>query len=209
MSIERIDDRIRERSLLTHPFYREWSAGTLTREALAGYALEYFSLVKAVPEMMGPMVATAPAAQQAEIEQQRAEEASHIPLWAGFASAFGISREQLDTHEPLPETREAIAALRGLTRDFETGAAAMYALELEIPAIAKTKLEGLTDLYGVTDDAALEYFREHREADVRHAQTWRDAVAGQANGAVPDAIERSLDAQHRLLDGCHRVYCQA
>ena len=98
MSIERIDDRIRERSLLTHEFYQSWSAGMLTREALAGYAKEYFALVKAVPEMMEPMVAAAPAALRANVAEQREEEASHLPLWAGFAQAFGISREELDSH---------------------------------------------------------------------------------------------------------------
>ena len=208
MSIEKIDERIRERSLLTHEFYKTWSAGMLTREALAGYAKEYFALVKAVPEMMEPMVASAPAGLRADIEEQRDEEASHIPLWAAFAEAFGITRDELDAHEPLPETKEAVALMKSLTSDdFAKAACAMYALELEIPAIAKTKLEGLEKLYGITDDAPLEYFREHNEADVRHAATWRDIVASHANGTIPDAIERSLDAQHRLLDGCTRVYC--
>lgn len=208
MSIERIDERIRERSLLTHAFYREWSAGTLTRDALAGYAKEYFALVKAVPEMMEPMVANAPVSMRAEVTEQRDEEASHIPLWAGFAEAFGISRDELDAHEPLPETREAIVLMKSLTADdFAKAACAMYALELEIPAIAKTKLEGLEKLYGITADSALEYFREHNEADVRHAATWRGIVDEYAMGGIPSAVERSLDAQHKLLDGCHRVYC--
>ena len=207
MSIQRIDDRIRERSLLTHEFYQQWSAGTLSRDALAGYAREYFALVRAVPEMMEPMVAAAPPALRADLEEQRAEEASHIPLWTDFAAAFGIEAEELERHEPLPETREAIDALRGLTSEFESGACAMYALELEIPAIARTKLEGLESLYGIRQEAALAYFREHQEADVRHAATWRELVAESANGGIPEAIERSLDAQHRLLDGCHRVYC--
>lgn len=208
MSIGQIDERIRERSLLTHAFYKSWSAGTLTREALAGYAKEYFALVQAVPEMMEPMVASAPASLRAEVVEQRDEEASHIPLWAGFAEAFGISRAELDTHEPLPETQEAIALMKSLTADdFAKAACAMYALELEIPAIAKTKLEGLEKLYGITADSALEYFREHGEADVRHAATWRNVVGATSNGAIPEAIERSLDAQHKLLDGCHRVYC--
>ena len=208
MSIDRIDDRIRERSLLTHEFYRTWSAGMLTRDALAGYAKEYFALVKAVPEMMEPMVAAAPASLKGEVVSQRDEEASHIPLWTHFASAFGITREELESHSPLPETEEAIALMKSLTADdFGRAACAMYALELEIPAIAKTKLEGLEKLYGITADAHLEYFREHSEADVRHAATWRDVVAQHANGSIPDAIERSLDAQHRLLDGCTRVYC--
>src|SRR5688500_973512 len=117
MSIERIDQRIRERSLLTHTFYREWSAGMLTREALAGYAKEYFALVKAVPEMMEPMVANAPAQLRADVVEQRDEEAGHIPLWAGFAAAFDISQAELDAHEPLPETQEAIALMKSLTAD--------------------------------------------------------------------------------------------
>ncbi|HEX6589335.1 MAG TPA: iron-containing redox enzyme family protein [Longimicrobiales bacterium] len=208
MSIERIDDRIRERSLLTHEFYKSWSAGTLTREALAGYAKEYFALVKAVPEMMEPMVASAPAALRADVIEQRDEEASHLALWAGFAEAFGISRDELESHEPLPETREAVALMKSLTADdFAKAACAMYALELEIPAIAKSKLEGLEKLYGITADSALEYFREHNEADVRHAGTWRAIVDDYAMGGIPQAIERSLDAQHKLLDGCQRVYC--
>ena len=208
MSIERIDDRIRERSLLTHEFYKSWSAGMLTREALAGYAKEYFALVKAVPEMMQPMVAGAPASLRADIEEQRAEEASHIPLWQNFAAAFGITVDELESHQPLPETKQAIDLMTSLTaEDFGTAACAMYALELEIPAIAKTKLEGLEKLYGIDADSALEYFREHQEADVRHAATWRELVADHSNGVIPEAIERSLDAQHRLLDGCVRVYC--
>ena len=136
MSIQRIDDRIRERSLLTHEFYQQWSAGTLSHDALAGYAREYFALVRAVPEMMQPMIAAAPPALRADLEEQRAEEASHIPLWTDFAAAFGIEAEELERHEPLPETREAIDTLRGLTSEFERGACAMYALELEIPAMA-------------------------------------------------------------------------
>lgn len=207
MNIDRIDARIRERSLLTHAFYREWSAGTLSRDALAGYAREYFALVRAVPEMMERMVEAAPPALRAGLEEQRAEEASHVPLWADFAAALGVGADELDAHEPLPETREAIRALRDLTREFDSGACAMYALELEIPAIATSKLEGLEKLYDIRDAAALAYFREHREADVRHAASWRELVAEQAEDGIPDAVERSLDAQHRLLDGCHRVYC--
>ena len=50
--ILKIDQIIEERSLLGHPFYQTWSEGKLTRDALAGYAKEYFQLVKAVPKFM-------------------------------------------------------------------------------------------------------------------------------------------------------------
>ena len=131
------------------------------------------------------------------------------PCNCGAASLIRTARDVNDgkPHWVVGKVREAIDTLRGLTSEFERGACAMYALELEIPAIAKTKLEGLESLYGIREDSALAYFREHQEADVRHAATWRGLVAESANGGIPEAIERSLDAQHRLLDGCHRVYC--
>ena len=54
--ILKIDQIIEERSLLGHPFYQTWSEGKLTRDALAGYAKEYFQLVKAVPKFMDSII---------------------------------------------------------------------------------------------------------------------------------------------------------
>ena len=48
----RIDAEIEKRSLLKHPFYRKWSEGKLTKGNLAGYSMEYFQLVKAVPTLV-------------------------------------------------------------------------------------------------------------------------------------------------------------
>lgn len=206
---ERMDARVRERSLLGHPFYRAWSAGELSRDALAEYAREYFQLVQAVPAFMDTIIERAPTDARAELREQRDEEAEHAEPWQRFARAFGIQADALDAHDARAETTEAIAMFRQALGDtFEQGAAAMYALELEIPAIAVTKMEGLETRYGMTSDDALDYFRLHSEADVRHAAAWRELLA--ASGAAEDtlmaAADRSLDAQHRLLDGCYQVH---
>jgi len=207
----RIDARIVEGSLLTHPFYRSWSAGELSREALAGYAAEYFQLVKAVPGFLERTMEVAPAAMRDELVEHRDEEAEHVAPWRGFARALDVAEGDLDAHRPLPETDEAVATMNeAVSGSFIEAAAAMYALELEIPKIAQTKMEGLCEFYGIEDDEAVEYFRLHTEADVRHAATWRDILdraAPEDEPRIVDAVERSLRAQHRLLDGCVRVYC--
>jgi pyrroloquinoline-quinone synthase len=50
--IVRIDNEVENRSLLKHPFYKMWSNGELNLNQLRGYSLEYFQLVKLVPEMV-------------------------------------------------------------------------------------------------------------------------------------------------------------
>lgn len=206
---ERMDARIRERSLLGHPFYQAWSAGQLSREALAEYAREYFQLVQAVPSYMDTIIDRAPASARPELTDQREEEAEHVEPWRRFARSLEIDEAALAQHERRPETAEALQGFgRALGDSFSEGAAAMYALELEIPAIASTKMDGLEKHYAMTSDDALGYFRLHAEADVRHAATWRELLAAEDvdADAVLTAVDRSLDAQHRLLDGCYEVH---
>ncbi|MFZ0357039.1 MAG: hypothetical protein WAL53_02795, partial [Nitrososphaeraceae archaeon] len=50
--IYKIDQTVEEMSLLKHPFYKMWSNGELSLNQLQGYSLEYFQLVKIVPEMV-------------------------------------------------------------------------------------------------------------------------------------------------------------
>lgn len=208
--IRKLDAMVAERSLLEHPFYRAWSAGELTRDALAGYAREYLHLVRAVPELVDAVRRRAPASMRDELAEHREEEAEHVEAWLRFAGALGVDAEDLDAHEPRAETAEAVAGMkRACATSYDAGAAAMYALELEIPRIAATKMDGLERFYGLTSDDALDYFRLHAEADIRHAATWRDElVASEAPEAeLTAAAEQSIDAQNLLLDGCVAGYC--
>jgi pyrroloquinoline-quinone synthase len=47
-----VDSMIAERSLLKHPFYQAWTAGTLSRERLQNYAVEYYPHVAAFPRYL-------------------------------------------------------------------------------------------------------------------------------------------------------------
>ena len=48
---ENLDAIIDERSLLKHPFYQAWTAGTLPLESLREYAKQYFHFEAAFPTL--------------------------------------------------------------------------------------------------------------------------------------------------------------
>ena len=51
-ALRELDESIRERSILKHPFYRAWERGELTREQLATYAGIYYPHVRAFPRYL-------------------------------------------------------------------------------------------------------------------------------------------------------------
>ena len=86
-----------------------------------------------------------------------------------ICAALGISPNDLQNYAGLDDTKQAISNLSCLMNSFEGGAAAMYALEQEIPKISLSKIDGLRKFYGISNDDAIEYFRLHAEVDIRHA----------------------------------------
>ena len=207
--VEKIDQMIEERSLLKHPFYQTWSDGKLTKEALAGYSKEYFQLVKAVPGFMSPIIEKAPESVVGELIENQQEESDHIKPWIAFAEELGISEEELTSYEGLPKTQQAVSELNALMDTYEGGSVAMYAFEKEIPKISQTKLDGMAEFYGMTNDEATEYFKLHTEADIRHAAAWRNILEKSSTDSdkLIEIADKSIAAQNLLLDSCYEKYC--
>ncbi len=207
--IKRIDAMIEEKSLLKHPFYQMWSDGKLTQESLAGYSKEYFQLVKVVPSFMAPIIEKAPDSVIKELIENQQEESDHIKPWINFAGELGISEDELISYSGTPKTRNAVSNLDELMNTYESGVCAMYSFEKEIPKISQTKLDGLTEFYGMTNDEATEYFKLHTEADIRHAAAWRDIleISSTDYGKLIEIADKSISAQHLLLDSCYEEYC--
>ena len=207
--IQEIDRIIEERSLLKHPFYQAWSDGKLTRESLAGYSKEYYQLVKAVPIFMAQLMDHVPESLHDEFNFNQQEEFSHISLWERFADGLGVSYEELNNYEGLYTTNHAISGMHTLMSSFVSGSTAMYALEKEIPKISQTKLEGLSEFYDLTDENVTEYFKQHIEADLRHAASWQRSIDGFSghDQEIITAAESSVTCQNLLLDSCYEEYC--
>ena len=208
--IQEIDRIIEERSLLNHPFYQAWSDGKLTRDALAGYSKEYYQLVKAVPIFMTQLMDYVPESMYDELDSHQQEEFTHIAMWERFASGLGISRNDLLKHDGLYKTNHAVAEMHRLMASVESGAAAMYAFEKEIPKISEVKLQGLAEFYGLTSEDVTRYFKEHMEADIRHAASWQNlinSITSDGHNRIISAAESSITCQNLLLDSCYEEYC--
>src|SRR5437867_10862614 len=89
--LARIDAAIAEKNLLKHPFYQDWQAGKLSREALQLYAAQYYRHVEAFPKHLRALAARAEGAREGLIRENVAEEENpagpHPKLWRDFAAA--------------------------------------------------------------------------------------------------------------------------
>ncbi len=209
--VELIDVEIQNRSLLKHPFYQKWSNGELTLDHLQVYSKEYSQLVNAIPKMVeNVMLLTGDQKTHFAIAENQKEESEHIELWSKFADALGVSKNVLSTYGGSIDTNLAISKLINLTSgSFEEAVCAMYAYEMELPKISRSKIDGLKAFYDITGSDATEYFRIHEEVDVRHAQLWRHLISNipkfKHDLALKAAIG-SLEAQNHLLDAVCNQY---
>jgi pyrroloquinoline-quinone synthase len=206
--VQRIDSEIEKRSLLKHSFYKMWSEGKLTLDHLQGYSKEYFQLVKIVPKFVESI---AEATHNPDIITNNArEEAEHVELWVRFATALGVSKSDLIGYGGSEKTNQAVANLMALANlTSEEAVAAMYAYEMELPKISRSKIDGLKKLYGMDSEDATKYFEIHEEADVRHAQVWREIlqrIPQERQESAFNAAIKSLQAQNLLLDSVHEKY---
>ncbi|MDH3745271.1 MAG: CADD family putative folate metabolism protein [Acidobacteriota bacterium] len=207
--LDQVDQKIRSRSILEHPFYVAWNKGELTREQLQGYAEIYYPHVAAFPRYLESAIAsTEDPGIRAELEDNLREELAvpkaHNELWLDFAEGLGLDREVVEARSD--RELETVETFDRLTRSSTASAiAALYAYESQQPEVAALKAEGLRNFYGVEDSKTLGYFEVHAEADIRHRDGERKALGRcLASGATGEqalqATGEALDAYWALLD---------
>ena len=212
-----LDARIARYDLLQHPFYQAWSKGELTRDELREYASEYWHHVSAFPTYLSALHARLEDAplRRTVLENLADEEGlpacrAHSDLWMDFATGMGADATVVRDRTLQPETAALIAHFRGAMQTSPaTALASLYTYESRVPAIARTKAEGLKQHYSA-DQATARYFTIHQTADVHHAKVWRDAIEAElaahpedADGAL-DAAEATAAALWSTLSGIER-----
>jgi pyrroloquinoline-quinone synthase len=212
----RIDQARRKCNVLEHPFYQRWSAGTLTERELEVYAGQYRHAVVALAQASSRAAKKAAAdASSAEhvagLERHAAEEAAHVVLWDEFAQAVSDAAD--GTEDPAFEQTRQCSDSWIAGDDLLEHLAVLYAIEASQPEISKTKLEGLVQRYGYSEEGpATEYFRLHATLDVEHARQVRELTerlmsadeAQAQNEAADRMVERAkaaLRGNWALLDG--------
>jgi pyrroloquinoline-quinone synthase len=208
--LTQIDDRIRERHLLGHPFYTQWVAGTLPREAMQEYARQYYAFESSFPRVLSALHSRTdrPEVRQALLENLWDEEhgeANHAELWLRFADGIGAGREATRQAEWNEATHELVwnYLSTSRTRPVAAGVAAVYAYEAQVPAVAKAKIDGLKANYEVEDPDTLAFFELHAQLDVEHSGAERKIIEELGAGHEDDvlaATDQALDAWWTFLD---------
>jgi len=218
--IDRLDQLIDERHLLTHPFYTKWANGTLPRAALQEYARQYYAFESSFPRFLSALHTRT---ERADVRQQLLDNlwdeehgpANHAELWLRFAEGIGVERDDVRTAVPNEATQALVSLYTELCREAPVaeGVAALYAYERQVPQVAGSKIDGLKKHFGVTDDRTLEFFVLHGELDIEHSGAEREMLGSLISDAdaapVEQATSRALDAWWSFLSAVDQPAIEA
>ena len=211
----RIDQVIRDRSLLDHPFYQAWTKGTLPLESLRDYAGQYYHFELAYPTFLSGLHHRCSDQRVRQLlldnlwDEEHGSE-NHVELWLRFCDALGLDRDGVRGGEAATATARLVDVYRDLTAraPLAAGTAALYAYEAQVPQVAKVKLEGLRRFYGMDDSRSVSFFDVHQTLDEEHSDAERDIVTSLAKtegeqDEVVEAVEVATDSLWRFLDGVY------
>ena len=190
MSIkDSLDLTVAKRNLLEHPFYKAWSAGTLPFEALRTYAREYGAFISLLPH----------AWETLHDPDTAQEEREHAELWNGFAEALGT---RVAGTALLPEVQALTAAAGRLFSDAASAAGAMYAFEVQQPATAQSKLNGLKAHYQLPSGVE-PYFEihSHNEHEARKLAARIEGLSAEEQTRAVQACSEMAGALWTALTG--------
>jgi pyrroloquinoline-quinone synthase len=165
-----------EVQLLSHPFYRRWECGQLSREELTSYAEQYRYFETMLPvflESLSEQLAEGPA-RDAVLDNLRDETSppSHLELFELFATFYGAR----DIAASPAMLKLVDAYYEVLEKNPESALAGLWAYESQGAAIAKSKAEGLRSHYGV-DSAAVAFWDAHWFVEGDHAAWTLEALS--------------------------------
>ena len=210
----RLDAQVAQKDLLQHPFYQRWAAGELTLEDLAFYSTQYWRQVESFTTYLTDLADRLPESQaRAVVLENLADErdGDHAGLWIRFAESVGAGEDTVRDADAEAETKECVSAFgdaaRSASLPFALGM--LYGYESQTPAVARTKVAGLKEHYGI-NGAGVDYFELHADLDVEHSADLAAAI-GTLVGDEPAMEEAATgaragaDAIWTLLDGVARV----
>ena len=210
-----LEARIARYDLLTHPFYRAWSAGKLAPEHLRAYALEYFHHVAAFPTFLSALHSRLAdgglrRAVLRNLAEEEVEGRAHSDMWLDFAEGVGLSPDRVRRSQPGPGVRNLIQLFRNSASNDTPSEvlSALYAYESQVPAVSGEKARALFRFYGANAHTC-GYFALHTYSDALHAQVWRDQllhlISANCRLAEPalDAAGRAASWLWQALDASH------
>jgi pyrroloquinoline-quinone synthase len=207
--LDRLDAMIDRRRLLTHPFYTKWVAGTLPREAIQDYARQYYAFESEFPRFLSAIHTAIAGADVRRIvldnlwDEEHGEE-NHAELWLRFAEGMGVDRRDVAGAGRTAATEHLVETYRRASASSPVaGLAAMHAYERQVPDVARAKIDGLRDHYGVTDERTTRFWTVHEKLDVEHSGAERELLTEMGRDdpeAAVSATDEALEAWWGFLD---------
>jgi len=190
-----------DRQLLSHPFYRRWEAGDLSRVELRHYAEQYRYFEEMLPVFLEEVSQRLPEGSarnsvRANLNDETGTP-SHLELFDRFAHFYGAT--------PAPAS-PAMSGLVGTYVELSVegsvaSLAGLWAYESQGAAIADSKAQGLIDHYDANSDAAT-FWAVHGTVEDDHAAWTFEALASldPDEREVAVATRRIGDAWWAFLD---------
>jgi pyrroloquinoline-quinone synthase len=219
--LERLKREVIGHPALVHPFLERFGEGDAGEEGVRAFAIQYYRHVRVSRLYLAALISN--CAHDEKLQLSLAEilfdeyghlnhEETHPALYRRFLAALGISEEEWEAPQTIPEVQLYISAHRELSRDpdFRLGLGALGpASEWPVPPIYVRLSEGLRKVTGLSDDA-LEIFTSHVTMDVTHARIMMEAIAPytedeEGQKKVREGAMSSLDARTVMLDGLYKV----
>ncbi len=197
-----VDAAIKDRRLLTHPFYRRWEAGEVSMLELKSYAEQYRHFEKYLPGFLAEVVSLLPdgpgrALVQENLDDELGDPIPHVELFEQFAGAVGA-----EAQPPSPATTHLLATYDALLFEGpESALAGFLAYESQAAEVAANKAEGLRKHYGL-GSRAVAFWDHHARVDIEHREWTLQAVADAATNApqIEAALRDAADAWWAFLD---------
>ena len=213
---EKIEDILKEKSLLQHPFYMLWQQGKLTIQSLQGYAIEYYHMESSFPNFLLNASMHADEDQTDIIMKNYNEETtakSHVELWLDFTKSLDMVPAAVKKSKPLNSTSDLLKKFSNLT---STGLfpaiSALLAYEANLQETSATKIKGLQQFYNISDEKSIAFFSIHGTLDIKHSHDWKEMLIQTAQSkdeqqVVLDIITESMDLLWKFMDGIQEKHC--
>jgi pyrroloquinoline quinone (PQQ) biosynthesis protein C len=204
-------------------FLRALVAGTLEREQLDRWAMDFYYYVEPAIPTIAAWLSSAPTlpdrqaykliARNLAGEMGYIEEAEHHDLYLQFCAGLGLTRARLLEHTPLASTIGAASTMGYYCRNsFAEGLGAFgLAVEMEVPGRAggaQVIHDGLARHYGL-DAQAMEFWAIHIAAEEEHGENAEKALllCGQTReqqALIRRAFRFSVLAHSAMTEGYDR-----
>lgn len=206
--VEKLKMELSDYHLLKHPFYQQWTEGTLSMECLQNYASQYYHHVSAFPCYISAVHSLCKNQEDRKVllENLNEEEGflqgdSHPDLWLKFAQGLGLKKEQIQSSTKEKAIQKVIKTFFSNCRSsYAEGLSSVYSYEYQVPEVAETKIKGLKEHYNITDKQSLLFFIVHQSADIEHRAALEKLLEKLPQQEQSSAIRSAVATARALWD---------